>query len=156
VSPAEVRRQVYGIYDVELTPRIASVLKEMGSVHAMVVHGAGGLDEISNLGKTRISELKNGKISTYYIEPKEFGLKTAKKSDLVGMGPDENAEIIMRILKGEKGPKRDIVVMNAGAAIYVGDRAKDLKEGIAKAQQSIDSGAALDKLQQLIKVSNAV
>jgi anthranilate phosphoribosyltransferase len=155
ISPADVKRQVYGIFDPELTEKLAGVLKETGSVHAMVVHGMHGLDELSTLGETKISELKDGKITTYHIDPAQLGMDAAEDTDLKGGGPEENAEILRKILSGEKGPKRDIVVLNAAAVIYVGDKAKTLEEGIKMAQESIDSGKAKEKLEKLIEVSNA-
>ena len=154
ISPAEVKAQVYGIFDPELTEKLANVLKKLGSERAMVVHGVEGLDEISTMGKTKISELKNGKVRTYFVEPQDFGIKKVKLSDLEGNDPDGNAQIALSILGGEKGPKRDIVVLNAAAAIVVGARASDMKEGIKMAEKSIDSGAAMGKLQQLISISN--
>lgn len=155
ISPAEVKRQLYGIFDPGLTEKLAGVLKETGSEHAMVVHGMEGLDELSTLGETKISELKDGEIKTYRIEPEQFGLRRVAPKELEGGGPAENAEILRAVLSGEKGPRRDIVVLNAAAAIYVGDRARSLEEGIKKAEESIDSGRALEKLERLIEVSNA-
>ncbi len=155
ISPAKVKHQVYGIFDPGLTEKLAGVLRELGSEHSMVVHGMHGLDEFSTLGKTKVSELRNGIIETYIVNPEEFGIKISKEEDLVGGDPEKNAEITKSILKGDKGPKRDIVVLNAGAAIYVADKAKTLKQGIEAAEESIDSGAALNKLNKLIEVSNA-
>lgn len=154
ISPASVTRQVYGIYDESLTEKLAGVLKELGITHAMVVHGMGGLDEISTIGETKVSELKDNRITTYYIKPEDFGLKTADPGLLSGGGPEENAKITLSILKGDAGPKRDIAVINAAAAIYVGGKAASLKDGVALAEKSIDSGAALKKLEKLIDVSN--
>jgi anthranilate phosphoribosyltransferase len=155
ISPAEVTRQVYGIFDPALTEKLAGVLRELGSEHAMVVHGMDGLDELSTVGKTKISELRNGRIETYVIIPEDFGINQAEPGELAGGGPDENAEMTLNILKGELGAKRDIVVLNAGAAIYVGGLAKTLKEGIKAAEESIDSGEALKRLNRLVEVSNA-
>lgn len=155
ISPAEVKRQVYGIYDAGLTEKLAGVLKELGSEHAMVVHGMDGLDELSTLGRTKVSELKGGKITTYYITPKDFGLGIATPKDLEGGTPEENARILLNILSGGKGPKRDIVVLNAAAAIYVSGIARDLKEGLRMAEKSIDSGTAMKKLERLKEISNA-
>jgi len=155
VSPADVKHQVYGVYDYRMTEKLANVLKELGSHHALVVHGMDGLDEISTIGKTRVSELKNGKISTYYIHPKEFKIPLAKKSDLLGDGPEENAQIASHILNGARGPKRDIVVFNAAAAIFAADAAKSIREGVAMAAESLDSGKAADSLKKLIEVSNS-
>jgi len=154
ISPAEVKHQVYGVFDHALTEKLAGVLKHLGSVHALVVHGMDGLDELSTLGKTKISELRNGIVESYYIEPEEYGLKRAKPEQLRGGPPEKNAEILMNILQGEDGPRRDIVVLNAGAAIYSADAARTLKSGIEMAQSSIDSDSAMDRLQRLIEVSN--
>jgi anthranilate phosphoribosyltransferase len=119
-------------------------------VRAFVVHGEDGLDEISNTGESQVAELRGGKVRSYRVTPEEFGLSRARMTDLQGGSAAENAEIIRRILQGEPGPKRDIVVLNAGAAIAAGGRAEDIAEGLGVAQRSIDGGAALDKLNRLI------
>jgi anthranilate phosphoribosyltransferase len=154
ISPAEVRAQVYGIFDPGLTEKLAGVLKSLGSEHAMVVHGMDGLDEISTIGETKISELKKGRVKTYYIQPGDFGIKKASMQDLQGGDPDQNSELALNILGGEKGPKRDIVVLNAAAAIVVGGKADGFKDGIRLAEESLDSGRAMKKLQDLVRVSN--
>jgi anthranilate phosphoribosyltransferase len=118
-----------------------------------VVHGEDGLDEITTTDKTRVSELKDGKVNTYSISPEELGLVKAKKEDLVGGNAEENAKITIGILEGEKGPKRDIVLLNAAAALVAGDKAGDFPEGLKKASEAIDSGAARDKLEEVKKVS---
>lgn len=156
ISPAGVKRQIYGIYDPELTEKLARVLQETGSEHALVVHGMHGLDELSTLGETKVSELKDGAIRTYMIKPEDFGLERAVALDLKGGDPDKNAEILLSILSGEdKGPKRDIVVLNAAAAIYLSGMVQSLKEGVRIAEQSIDSNRAMETLNDLIEVSNA-
>ncbi len=152
-SPAEVKHQVYGIFDPGLTERLAEVLEELGSRHALVVHGD-GLDELSTLGKTRVSELKNGKITTYDVTPAELGMRKASMKDILGGETAVNAKIVKEILSGKKGAKRDIAVLNAAAAIYVGGGAEDLKKGIKLAEKSIDSGKAMETLERLISVSN--
>ncbi len=155
ISPAEVKRQVLGVYDAELTEKLARVLHELGVEHAMVVHGMDGLDEISTLGETKVSELRGGSILTFFLKPEGVGLRKAKPADLKGGTPEGNADVIKRILSGkEKGAKRDIVVLNAAAAIYVGGKAKSLKDGIVLAEKSIDSGKALRALEKLVEVSN--
>jgi anthranilate phosphoribosyltransferase len=141
---------VIGVYDGRLTEVMAEVLKELGAVRAFVVHGEDGLDEISNTGESQVAELRGGTVRSYRVKPEDFGLSRAGMTDLQGGSAAENAEIIRRILQGEQGPKRDIVVLNAGAAIAAGGRAEDIAEGIGVAQRSIDSGAALDKLNRLI------
>ena len=150
-NPAHALAQVIGVYDGRLTEVLAQVLKELGTVRAFVVHGEDGLDEISNTCESRISELRHNEVRTYTVRPEDFGLTRARMTDLQGGSAADNAEIIRRILKGERGPKRDIVALNAGAAIAAGGKAEDIAAGIATAQDSIDSGAALDKLNRLVE-----
>lgn len=152
-NPAMVKNQVLGVFDGNLTEQMARVLQNLGSRHAMVVHGLDGLDEITTTTKTKVSELKNNRINTYYIDPKDFGLPLGKTEDLVGGYPEENADIFLKILKGENGSRRNIVLLNAGAAIYVGGKADSLSTGIEKARKTIDEGLALEKLNQFIKHS---
>ncbi|HSB70588.1 MAG TPA: anthranilate phosphoribosyltransferase [Candidatus Methylomirabilis sp.] len=150
-NPAKASAQVIGVYDGKLTEVMAEVLKELGTVRAFVVHGEDGLDEISTTGESRVAELRDGWMRSYTIRPEDFGLSRASLADLRGGGAADNAEIIRHILQGERGPKRDIVVLNAGAAIAAGGKAADIAEGIAMAQKAIDSGAALEKLQRLVE-----
>jgi len=150
-NPARASAQVIGVYDGRLTAVLAQVLKELGTVRAFVVHGEDGLDEISNTCESRISEVRSNEVRTYTVAPEDFGLPRARMADLQGGGVADNAEIIRRILKGERGPRRDIVVLNAGAAIAAGGKAEDIGAGIAIAQHSIDSGAALDRLNRLVE-----
>jgi anthranilate phosphoribosyltransferase len=150
-NPAHALAQVIGVYDGRLTEVMAQVLKELGTVRAFVVHGEDGLDEISNTCESRISELRRNEVRTYMVRPEDFGLTRARMTDLQGGSAADNAEIIRRLLKGERGPKRDIVVLNAGAAIAAGGKAEDIAAGIATAQHSIESGAALDKLNRLVE-----
>lgn len=152
-NPAGARRQVLGVYDRNLTEPLAYVLKNLGSDHVLIVHGADGLDEITTTDKTFISELRNGMVYSYTIDPKDFGIPKADKSELIGGNIDENAKTTLDILNGKKGTKRNIILLNAGAAIVVGGKAKDIDEGIALAEESIDSGKALKKLEMLIKYS---
>lgn len=119
----------------------------------MVVHGLDGLDEITTTTKTKVSELKNGMISNYVIDPRQFDIPLTDKEDLAGGDAEKNASIILNIVKGETGGKRNMVLINAGAAIYVGNAANSLQEGIDRAAEVIDMGLALDKLNQLIKLS---
>jgi anthranilate phosphoribosyltransferase len=129
---------------------LAHVLKNLGCEEALVVHGMDGLDEISLCDKTKVTHLKNGKIENYFIAPEEFGLRRAKKEDLLGGGAAENAAIALEIIKDKtKGPKRDVVLLNAAAAIYVAGKAKDIKEGMKLAAESIDQGLAQEKLERL-------
>ncbi|HDL64393.1 MAG TPA: anthranilate phosphoribosyltransferase, partial [Proteobacteria bacterium] len=128
---------------------MARVLGDLGSKRAWVVHGEDGLDEITLTAGTIVSELKEGEVKTFQLQPEKFGLGICRPEELKGGGPEENAKIILEILKGEKGPKRDIALLNAGAVIMLGGGAVTLLEGIKKAQQSIDSGQAMKKLESL-------
>lgn len=152
-NPAGAKRQVMGVFSDKLTEPLAQVLGNLGAKHAFVVHGEDGLDEITTTDTTRISELKEDKVKTYSISPEEFGLKKAYKEDLIGGNAEENAKITIGILEGGKGPKRDIVLLNAAAALITGDKAVDFNEGITKAAEAIDSGAARAKLEEVKKVS---
>jgi anthranilate phosphoribosyltransferase len=135
---------------------MARVLGNLGVKHAFVVHGEDGLDEITNTDRTRVTELKNGSIDTYFIKPEDFNFKKVEKGDLKGGNAEENAAIVIEILKGEKGPKRDIVLMNAAAALVTGDKAKDFNVAVTLASNAIDSGSALKKLEEVKKVSNTL
>jgi len=121
-----------------------------------VVHGEDGLDEITNTDRTKVSELKDGRVNTYFIAPGELGFEKARKEDLTGGNAEDNAKITLEILEGRKGPKRDIVVINAAAAIVAGGRAADFAEGVKEAAGALDSGAALRKLQEIREVSNTL
>jgi anthranilate phosphoribosyltransferase len=149
-NPAGANAQVIGVYAAALTEPLARVLAELGTVRAFVVHGADSLDEISNTGESRVSEVREGMARTFTVRPEDFGMERASINDLRGGDREENARIIRAVLDGETGPKRDIVLMNAAAALVVGARARDLKEGVAIAAQSIDSGKARAKLDDLI------
>ncbi len=153
-NPAGAKAQVLGVYARELTPVHANVLKNLGTQHAYVVHGNDGLDEITTTTNTRMSILKDGDVNTYIFDPITFGIEKANPTSLEGGTPEENAEITTNILKGEAGPKRDIVLLNAAAAIVVGGKAEDIESGLKLAADSIDSGSALEKLEALKKVSN--
>ena len=155
-NPANAKSQVLGVFDEKLTEPLAKVLANLGVEHAMVVHGMDGLDEITITGETKVTEVKNGDINTYYITPEEFGIKRATRNDILGGDAIENAEIIKNILIGEKGPKRDIVLLNSGAALYVGKKAKSLQEGINYARELIDGGYALDKLNNYVEYTRRI
>ena len=148
-NPAGADVQLLGVYDRTLTGTMARVLGDLGSKRAWVVHGEDGLDEITLTAGTIVSELKEGEVKTFQLQPEKFGLGICRPEELKGGGPEENAKIILEILKGEKGPKRDIALLNAGAVIMLGGGAVTLLEGIKKAQQSIDSGQAMKKLESL-------
>ena len=152
-NPAGANAQVIGVYAAALTEPLARVLAELGTIRAFVVHGADGLDEISNTGESVISEVHEGVVRTSRVRPEDFGLPRASIRDLQGGDREENARIIRQVLDGEAGPRRDIVVMNSAAALVVGGRAQDLKDGVAMAAQSIDSGAARGRLEALIGLS---
>lgn len=154
-NPANARRQLLGVYDPSLTELMAQVLRALGAEDALVVHGADGLDELSTTGPNKVSRLHNNRIETYDLDPEELGFPQAKLGDLIGGTAEENAAITMALLKGERGPKRDVVLLNAAAAIIVGGRAKDFSEALELAAKSIDSGNALLKLEQLVVFSRS-
>ena len=149
-NPAAANCQILGVYAPELTEMFAQALKLLGSKRAFVVHGHDGLDEISVCASTRVSELNDGQIRTYDIHPEQFFGETAEPEDLKGGDPKVNAEITLGILKGEKGPCRNVILLNSAAALVAADVAKDFKEGIRISQDAIDKGAALEKLNKLI------
>jgi len=149
-NPANAEAQLIGVYDGKLCEKLVNVLRTLGTKRALVVNGD-GLDEISNIGETTVAELNNGRIRTYSITPDEFEFRIAKPEDIVGGTPEENAAALVKVLSGEKGACRDIIVMNSAAAIFVGSGAKNLKEGMQRAEESIDSGAALSKLKELVR-----
>lgn len=150
-NPAGAKRQLVGVFDPALTETLAQVLLELGSTHCMVVHSEEGLDEISISAPTRVTELRDGHTRTYTIRPEEFGLTVARLEDIRGGDAKVNAEIALQVLRGVRGPKRDIVLLNAAAAIYVSGRCDSLSMSIPLAEQSIDSGQAMEKLQALRK-----
>ena len=153
-NPAHPKRQLLGVYDEYLIEPLAKVLMELGVKRGMVVYGMDKLDEISLSAPTKVCEIKDGSLHTYEIKPEDFGLSRCKKEDLAGGDPKENAAITLSILKGEKGAKRDAVLLNAGAALYIGEKAKSIQEGINLAARLIDSKKALKVLEDFIKVSN--
>lgn len=153
-NPATARRQVMGVFDRSLTTTLAKVLQKLGSEHVLVVHGADGMDEISFTGDTFVAELKNGQVSEYTLNPSQFGLATHALKDIQIQNAEASKAMILDVLNSRQGAARDIVLMNAGAAIYVAGLAMSLPAGIEKAAAVIDSGAALQKLNQLIERSN--
>ncbi len=154
-NPAGASVQLLGVADEKLCQKLVSVLKELGCRHALVVHGQDGLDEITVSGKTGVCELKNGKIECYTISPQDFGLYEATADSLKGGDATANATLLRQILSGNLGPQRDAVVMNAAAALMAADKVKTLKEGSTLAQQLIDSGEALQKLDRLVEFSHS-
>ena len=153
VNPVGLNYQIVGVYDLDKCEKVANALKEMGIQEAMVVHGQGGLDEVSTVGETIIYHLKNGEIKKSTLVPENVGIQRAIFDDLQGGDAKENAQIILEILQGNKGSKRDVVVLNAAAALIVSGIAEDFEDGINKAAISIDSGAALKVLEKLKNVS---
>jgi anthranilate phosphoribosyltransferase len=149
-NPAGALHQVLGVYNPDLTEVMAQVLARLGTKSAFVVHGAGGLDEVSVLGTTKVSEVKDGKVITYQIDPRDVGLDYAGIEQLIGGTAKENADITMNILEGEKGPKRDIVLLNAALALVAAGSAENISEGLKQAAQAIDSGLARAKLNEMI------
>jgi anthranilate phosphoribosyltransferase len=153
-NPAGANIQVVGVYAANLTELLARVLGELGSTRALVVHGSDGLDEITITAESKITELRNGELSTYNVAPEDFGLERATLEEIQGGDAHQNGEIILEVLRGGRGPRRDIVLMNAAAAFMASSRAGDLREGVGVAADSIDSGRALEKLEQLIEFTN--
>lgn len=153
-NPAGAAVQVLGVFSSIYTELMAQVLLNLGSRHCFVVHGSDGLDEITITGKSRISEGKGGRVLTYPLEPKDFQLPGGSLKDLAGGNADVNAAILLDILKGEKGPKRDVVLMNAAPALVAVGKAKTLQEGVHLAEESIDSGRAMGKLEALKEMTN--
>ena len=153
-NPAVPTTQLLGVYDGYLVEPLAQVLINLGIKRGMVVYGQDKLDEISLSAPTTICEIKDGWFKSSVITPEDFGLQRCRKEDLRGGTPEENAEITRSILRGEKGPKRDAVLMNAGASLYIGGKAGSMKDGIILAAQLIDSGKAAETLNRLITVSN--
>jgi anthranilate phosphoribosyltransferase len=154
-NPANATSQVLGVYDAKLTKIIAAVLKNLGCRRALVVSGMDTLDEITITGKTRITELNKGRFKTYFVSPEKFGMKRSKLADIKGGGAKENAEILISILEGERGPRRNVVLLNAAAALVAGFKAGNFKAGIELAEDSIDSGRALEKLNRLIVMTGS-
>jgi anthranilate phosphoribosyltransferase len=154
-NPAGANVQVLGVYDPKLTAPLAEVLGHLGSRHAFVVYGEGSFDEISIIGPTRVSELVDGQVKTYTITPEDFGLPRATPEDIRGGDVFENAQIVRRVLSGEKGARQDIVALNAAAALVAAGVAADFPQGIALAQEVMQSGRALAKLEALIKKSKS-
>ncbi len=154
INPADAKIQVLGVYEPRLTETMATVLKNLGIQKGLVFHGQDTLDEMSITGETKITEFKGGRMKTYLIKPEDFGLKRGKLIEIEGGDRKKNAEIILDILRGTRGAKGDITLLNAAAVFMIAGRAKNLDEGIELAEQSIDSGKAFDKLEGLIKFTN--
>jgi len=155
-NPATAPNQVIGVFDSAWVEPLAQVLKRLGSEHVMVVHAEDGMDEISISAKTTVAELKNGEVKTYSIEPEQFGLKKLDIKALAVDGAEQSLSVIRSVLSNEAGAAKDIVLLNAGAAIYVSGLSETLVAGVEKAQQVIASGAANDKFDQLIKYTTSL
>ena len=153
-NPAGVTRQVVGVFNAAWTEPIAEALKNLGSVHAWVVHGSDGLDEITTTGTTRVTELKDGTIRSFDVTPEDAGLPRATLDDLKGGDASVNAAAIRDVLGGEHGAFRDIVLLNAAAALIVAGKAANLREGVQRAARAIDEGAATRALDKLVAVTN--
>lgn len=153
LNPFWAKRQVIGVFAPQLTEFYAEILRQLGSEHIFIVHGEDGLDEFTLCAPTRLTELIQGKITTRTVSPEDFGFQRAARSELVGGDKIENARILKEILSGKTGPRRDVAVLNAALAIFCGGRAYSIESGIQLAQQSIDSGLALEKLHQLVAFS---
>lgn len=153
-NPAGANMQVMGVYDENLVEPLARVLFNLGVKNAMVVYGQDCLDEISMSARTTVCEIKDGIFRSYEIEPEQFGFKKCSKEELVGGTPEENAKITLAILNGEKGPKREAVLMNAGAGFYVAGKVSTLEDGVKLAAELIDSGKAKERLDEFVKLSN--
>ena len=153
-NPSNAKAALIGVYSNSLTEPIAHAMQAMGVERAMIVSGFDGMDEITVTGKTTVSEIKDGRVETYELDPKDYGFEYASAEELKGGQGEANAEITREILSGKTGAKRDIVLLNAGAAIYVGGKADSIKEGIEIAKDTIDKGLALDKIKELAEFSN--
>ena len=153
-NPAGAPNQLLGVFADELVEPLAEVLNKLGSNHVMVVHSEDGMDEISIGAATKVSELKNGKVTSYSITPEQFGFNKSNISELAVSGAEESLAVIRKVLNNEAGPAKDIVKFNSGAAIYVAGLADSLEAGIEKAEEVIASGAAKAKLKELVKLSN--
>ncbi|MBL0012116.1 MAG: anthranilate phosphoribosyltransferase [Nitrosomonas sp.] len=153
-NPASAKRQVLGVFNEDLVETLAHVLQLLGSEHVLVVHGKDGLDEITITGETNIGELKNGKVAIYTIRPEDFNLKTSSIETIRVTDSEHAKTMLLSVLENVAGPARDIVLMNAGAAIYVSGIVDTLEQGIKTAHQAIESGAALKKLHELVEFTN--
>jgi anthranilate phosphoribosyltransferase len=154
VNPAGANMELLGVYSEELVKPLGEVMSKIGVVRGYVVHGQDGFDEITSSGPTSICEIRDGFYRYFVIEPEEFGMTRCKKEDLRGGTPEENAEITRGILAGDKGPKRDTVLLNAGAAIHIAKPEISMADGVKIAAEAIDSGKAMAKLQKFVELSN--
>jgi anthranilate phosphoribosyltransferase len=155
-NPAGAKRQILGVFAGKLTDTLAQVLGNLGAVDAIVVHGEDGLDEVSLSGKTKVSRFRDEKVENFQIEPEDFGIWRSDIDSIRGGNKEENAAITLSVLHGEKGPRRDIILMNSAVALMAAGKSTDFKTAFSMAAASIDSGMALKKLEEVKKVSNAL
>ena len=154
-NPANVKKQLIGVFDKKWLEPMAETLRSLGSQRALLVNGSDGLDELTTTGVSYVAELNDHNIKTYEINPEKLGLKLSKFDDLIGGEPKQNAKKIINLLEGEKGPYRDIVLLNSSAALYVDGKVKNLKDGISMSENSIDNGNAKNALDNLVRISNS-
>jgi anthranilate phosphoribosyltransferase len=154
-NPAGARHHLLGVFDGRWVEPLAHVLGRLGSVHALVVHGDDGLDELTTTTASDVAELRDGKVRRFRIEPDALGLKRARLSDLQVDTAEQSAQMIRTVLAGESGPARDLVLLNAGAAIYAADLASTIEAGVASARTAIDTGRARDTLERVVRASHA-
>ena len=154
-NPANVKKQLIGVFDKNWLEPMAETLRNLGSHKALLVNGSDGFDELTTTGVSYVAELNDGNIKTYEINPKKLGLKLSRFDDLIGGDPEQNATKIISLLEGEKGPYRDIVLLNSAAALYVDGKVKNLKDGISMSENSIDNGSAKIALNNLVRTSNS-
>jgi anthranilate phosphoribosyltransferase len=155
-NPANARRQILGVFTDKLTGPLAKVLGNLGAVDAMVVHGEDGLDEVSISGRTNVSRFTNGEVRNFHIGPEDFGLWRSEIEHIRGGEKEENAAITLSVLNGEKGPRRDIVLMNSALALVCAGETEDFRTAFQAAEDSIDSGRALKKLEEVKRVSQTL
>ena len=154
-NPANVKKQLIGVFDKNWLEPMAKTLRNLGSHRALLVNGSDGFDELTTTGVSYVAELDDGNIKTYEISPEKLGLKLSNFDDLIGGDPEQNAKKIISLLEGEKGPYRDIVLLNSAAALYVDGKVKNLKDGISMSENSIDNGSAKIALNNLVRTSNS-
>lgn len=151
LNPAQTKKQLMGVPNIKIAEKLSKVAQKLNFGRLLLVSSEDNMDEITTTGKTKVFEICGTKVKSYTISPKQFGIKTADKKDLIGGDANENAKIIKSVLKGEKGPKRDIVILNSAAALYAAGAVKSIKDGIKIAEESIDSGKAMEVLENLVK-----
>ena len=154
-NPANVKKQLIGVFDKKWLKPMAETLKNLGSQRALLVNGSDGFDELTTTGISNVTELNEGNIVSYKINPKDLGLKLSKTNDLIGGDPKQNAKKIILLLEGERGPYRDIVLLNSAAALYVDNKVRNFLDGISVSKNSIDNGNAKNALKNLVEVSNS-